>query len=127
MTVKLKNMKSLYSLLVVLFFTSIVHAQEDKIKKIVPVGNLFEVTIFYENGNVMQHGFLTKEDKLHASWESYNEDGTRQCVATYNNGDKVGVWFYYKGDKKTKVVYDDNKIISVEELLPEKEIIRDQK
>lgn len=117
-------MKLIYSIVFVLFFTSILNAQADKIKKIVPVGDLFEVTIFYENGKIMQHGFLTKEDKLHASWESYNQDGSRQCVATYNNGEKVGVWFYYKGDKKTKVVYDDNKIISVEELLPEKEIIK---
>jgi len=117
-------MKLLYSIIFVLFFTSILSAQEEKIKKIVPVGNLFEVTIYYGNGNIMQHGFLTKDDKLHASWESYNEDGTRQCVATYDNGDKVGVWFYYKEDTKTMVIYDDNKIISVEELLPENEIIK---
>ena len=64
----------------------------------------------------MQHGFLTKENQLHASWESYYENGNRKCIATYDNGVKVGTWFYYYFDKRTKVVYDNNKIVEVEDI-----------
>ena len=91
-------------------------AQEKKNQKIEPVGDLFEVTVYYDNGQIMQHGFLTKENQLHASWESYYENGNRKCIATYDNGVKVGTWFYYYFDKRTKVVYDNNKIIEVEDI-----------
>jgi len=63
----------------------------------------------------MQHGFYTADSKLHASWESYNMDGSRKCVATYNYGIKVGVWTYYKDNKITKLTYDSNKIVNIEE------------
>ena len=71
--------------------------------------------MYYENGTIMQHGFYTADSKLHASWESYNMDGSRKCVATYNYGIKVGVWTYYKDNKITKLTYDSNKIVNIEE------------
>ena len=91
-------------------------AQDKTNQKIEPIGDLFEVTVYYDNGQIMQHGFLTKENQLHASWESYYENGNRKCIATYDSGAKVGTWFYYYLDKRTKVVYENNKIVSVEEL-----------
>jgi len=109
-------MKKLYSFLFLLFFSSFLFSQKYKNIKIEQIGDLFDVTIYYDNEKIMQHGFLSKNKKLHASWESYNEDGSRACVATYNNGVKVGTWFYYDNGKKTKVIYDNNKIISVEKM-----------
>ena len=91
-------------------------AQEKKNQKIEPIGDLFEVTIYYDDGAIMQHGFLTKNNKLHASWESYYPNGNRKCVAIYDHGDKVGTWYYWFMDKKTKVVYENNKIVEVEEI-----------
>ncbi|MEN8124583.1 MAG: hypothetical protein ABFR32_05575 [Bacteroidota bacterium] len=109
-------MKNIYLILFLIFFTSNIFGQE-KNRKIEQVGDLFEVTIYYDNGQIMQHGFLSKNKKLHASWESYYEDGSRKCVAIYDNGVKVGTWFYYDIDKKkTKVIYDNNKIISAEKV-----------
>ena len=109
-------MKNIFILLVFGFYSSVLFSQEDKVRKIEPVGDLFEVTIYYENGQVMQHGFLTAENELHASWESYYDNGNRKCVAIYDHGKKVGTWYYWFMDKKTKVVYVDNKIVEVEEL-----------
>jgi len=109
-------MKNIVLISAFLLFSSLVFAQSKYEKKIKKTGDLYEVTIYYDNGKIMQHGFLSKDKKLHASWESYNEDGSRKCVATYNHGVKVGTWFYYLDGKKTKVVYDNNKIISVEKL-----------
>lgn len=96
-------------------FTSFIYSQEDKNRKVVPVGDMFEVTIYYDNGNIMQHGFLSKDLQLHASWESYYEDGRRKCYATYNEGAKVGIWYYWYDNKITKVEYENNSVISVED------------
>ena len=111
-----KVMKKILILAVVLLCGLGGLAQEKKNQKIVPVGDLFEVTIYYDNGQIMQHGFLNKENKLHASWESYYGNGDRKCIATYDNGVKVGTWFYWYANKKTKVVYLDNKVVETEEL-----------
>ena len=96
--------------------TAISFSQGKSNQKIEPVGDLLEVTIYYDDGTIMQHGFMTKEKKLHASWESYYQNGNRKCVAIYDNGKKVGTWYYWFMDKKTKVVYENNKIIEVEEM-----------
>ena len=64
----------------------------------------------------MQHGFYTKEGKLHGSWESYNSDGSKKCFATYNYGLKVGVWTYWNMHKITKIEYDNDNILKIEEI-----------
>jgi len=107
-------MNKLYIILFLIFISSTALAQEKKNKKIEQIGDLYEVTIYYDNGQILQHGFLSKHNKLHASWESFNKDGSRKCVATYDNGVKVGTWFYYDKGKKTKVIYDKNKIVHID-------------
>ncbi len=109
-------MKKILILAVCVLFAIWGTAQEKKNQKIEPVGDLFEVTIFYDNGQIMQHGFLNKDNKLHASWESYYDNGDRKCIATYDDGIKVGTWFYWYADKKTKVVYEDNKIVETTDM-----------
>lgn len=109
-------MKKLIILLFIGFCSALVYAQEVKNQKIEPIGDLFEVTVYYDDGSIMQHGFLDKDQKLHASWESYYQNGNRKCVAIYNHGDKVGTWYYWFMDKKTKVVYEKNEIVEVEEM-----------
>jgi len=108
-------MKKLLLLATLLLFTNTIYSQESELRKIEKKGDLQEVTLYYENGAIMQHGFYTEDGKLHASWESYNIDGSRKCIATYNFGVKVGVWTYWNKNKITKVEYDNNKIVSVKE------------
>lgn len=110
-------MKQVISILVFLLFSiSSLNAQTEDTIKMVKSGDLFEVTIYYENGNVMQHGFLNADNKLQGSWVSYYEDGSKKCVATYENGEKTGVWDYYYNNSVKRVTYKDNKIVKVEEL-----------
>lgn len=111
-------MKKLLLILSVLFAFQFTSAQHEDTMKMVNLGSLFEVTIYYDNGKIMQHGFLTPDNKLHASWESYYEDGTKKCVATYDKGVKTGIWYYYYNDSTKRVTYEDNKIVEVEELDP---------
>ena len=108
-------MKKLLLLFTLVFFCTTIYSQDTKLPKIETKGDLQEVTIFYKSGAIMQHGYFTKDGKLHSSWESYNEDGTPKCFTTYNYGLKVGVWTYWNKDKITKVVYNDNKIVKIEE------------
>jgi antitoxin component YwqK of YwqJK toxin-antitoxin module len=109
-------MKNIGLLLLLLLFFTTTFSQEDKNKKIEKVGDFYEVTIYYDNGTIMQHGFLTKDNKLHASWESYYQDGTKKCVATYNEGEKVGNWIYWNNGKRTMVTYENNAITAVVKL-----------
>jgi len=115
-------MKKLLFIFGLLLFTSIIYSQNNKLQKTEIKGDLTEVTLYYENGTIMQHGFYTAEGKLHASWESYNQDGTRKCIATYNYGVKVGIWTYWNENKMTKVTYDNNKIIDIKEVINDKKI-----
>lgn len=109
-------MKKILIFLVFLMSVTVCISQKKNIQKIEPIGDLLEVTIYYDDGSIMQHGFMTKDHKLHASWESYYLNGNRKCIAIYDHGVKVGTWYYWFLDKKTKVVYDNNKIVKVEEL-----------
>ena len=109
-------MRKIIIFLIFVFCTIFSYSQERENQKIEPIGDLFEVTIYYDDGNIMQHGFLTKDNKLHASWDSYYPNGNRKSVAFYDHGEKVGTWYYWFMDKKTKVVYNHNKIVKVEEL-----------
>lgn len=108
-------MTKLLTLVSCILFTSFIYSQDDDNRKVVPVGDMFEVTIYYDNGSIMQHGFLSKDLNLHASWESYYIDGRKKCYATYNEGIKVGTWYYWYDNKITKVQYENNKVISVED------------
>lgn len=109
-------MKKLLLIIAILLSGHFVYAQGEDTIKMIKQGELTEVTINYNNGNIMQHGFLTADNKLHDVWQSYYEDGRKKCDAIYENGEKVGVWFYYYTDKTTKVTYEKNKIVNVEEL-----------
>ena len=109
-------MKKIYISIFLLLVTFSIFGQDEKNRKVEKIGNLFEVTIYYDDGTIMQHGFMTKDNKLHASWESYNPDGTKKCNAIYDNGVKIGTWYYWIGDKIKKVTYDKNEIVKVEEV-----------
>ncbi len=115
-------MKKIFFALILLFCTSFIYSQNNKLQKTEIKGDLTEVTLYYGNGTIMQHGFYTKNGKLHASWESYNMDGSRKCIATYNYGVKVGVWTYFKDQKITKVTYDNNKVIEIRDVTNDKKV-----
>lgn len=111
-------MKNILFIVTLVLFTSITYAQNTKLPKTEKKGDLTEVTIYYNNGEIMQHGSYNTAGKLHGQWYSYNEDGTRKCIAFYDYGAKVGTWIYWDKGTKTNVVYDNNKIISIEKVDP---------
>lgn len=109
-------MKQFIAILALFFTVQFANAQTEDTVKMVKSGDMFEVTIYYDNGTIMQHGFLNAENKLDGHWTSYYEDGTKKCSATYRNGEKVGIWSYYYTDKILKVTYKNNKAVAKKEL-----------
>ena len=118
-------MKKIIIAICFILFAINVTAQNDIIKKVEVSNDLTEVSIFYENGTIMQHGFYTKEGLLDNTWESYNIDGSKKCIAYYKKGVKIGVWTYWNKGVISKVTYKDDKIISIKEF-QEDELLKNE-
>jgi antitoxin component YwqK of YwqJK toxin-antitoxin module len=106
-------MKQIFTLFFLFAFVFTAQAQEEKLKKTEIKGGLVEVSLYYETGELMQHGFYNKAGDLHGGWESYNKNGEMTCYATYDRGVKVGTWIYWNKTEVTKVTYDRNKIVDL--------------
>lgn len=115
-TLKNIDMKNLI-IAVVLLLSVTVFSQEQKVDYKKTDNNLVQATYYFADNNtiVEREGFFNEDGKLHGVWVSYDLDGNKTIVANYNNGVKVGVWMYFKGDKVNVVTYNNNKITNVEE------------
>ncbi len=103
-------MKTAY-LTLALLFTVILTAQDIKPKFEIQ-GDLVKATYFHDNGTVAQTGYFL-DKKVHGEWEAYNVDGKKTAMATYNKGEKVGKWTFWKGKEVNEVMYTDSRIASV--------------
>lgn len=106
-------MKNLIVLCAVLFSMGLAIAQENKQDEFVKEGKLIKATLFHENGMVAQTGFYTLDNKLEGEWISYDALGNKTAVAHYNNGSKVGTWYFYQGNEIKEVNYSNSKIAKV--------------
>ena len=95
------NKKVLF--LFVLFIGMATYAQQERKLKHNKDTNLIEVTYYHDNGVVSQTGFYTLDGKLQGEWLSYNTEGKKNILANYDNGKKVGKWFYWTD--KTCLLY----------------------
>ncbi|MCK7589250.1 nicotinic acid mononucleotide adenyltransferase [Subsaxibacter sp. CAU 1640] len=77
--------------------------------------NLIEVVYYHTNGEVSQTGSYTIDGKLQGDWLSFDINGKKIASATYDNGKKVGKWFFWNGDTLKEVDYSNNVIASVSE------------
>lgn len=88
---------------------------QEKIKKDIYIqkGDVVEATLYYDNGDVSQKGFYTLDGKLTGEWLSFNRKGVKTAKAQYDNGNKVGTWFFWSEDKLTEVDYLDSRVAGV--------------
>lgn len=94
-----------------ILFSSVSFAQESK-PQLEAVGELVKATYYFENGKIQQEGFF-KNGKLDGVWTSYDTKGNKQAVATYNDGEKTGKWFFWSDTTITEVDYSNSRIASV--------------
>tara|TARA_R100000935_G_C2831939_1_gene165607 strand:- start:570 stop:905 length:336 start_codon:yes stop_codon:yes gene_type:complete len=104
-------MKKIISLLLVVFISTVVVAQNKN--EYVIHGNLIKTTIYNQDGSLAQTGYYTKDNKPTGQWISYDLQGNKTAVATYKDGEKVGTWFFYQDDVLQEVSFVASRIAKV--------------
>jgi hypothetical protein len=104
-----------YALLMILMLSASSLLAQEKKKDIyvLTVDNLIEATLHHDNGVVAQKGFYTKDGKLHGEWTSYDTEGNKTAIATYNQGVKTGKWFFFIEDDIKEVTFMESRIAKV--------------
>jgi antitoxin component YwqK of YwqJK toxin-antitoxin module len=76
------------------------------------IDNMVKATYYYDNGQVKQEGTYL-DGKLHGKWISYTEFGSKQTMGEYDNGAKVGKWFFWSDRSLSEVDFSESKIDAV--------------
>tara|TARA_R100001369_G_scaffold89404_1_gene127008 strand:+ start:592 stop:924 length:333 start_codon:yes stop_codon:yes gene_type:complete len=92
---------------------SFTYAQDKKETKLEKKGDLTLVTYYHDNGEVEQTGTFNADGELQGEWRSFDANGKKMALGTYQNNRKVGKWFFWDGDSLKEVDYIDSKIVGV--------------
>jgi len=106
-------MRKLLVVFAVSLLTGSVFSQEKIQDEFVKEGKVIKATLYHENGIVAQTGFYTLDNKLEGEWISYDAEGNKTAVAHYNNGNKVGTWYFYQDNEIKEVNYSNSKVTKV--------------
>ena len=102
-------------LIVALIVTSFGYAQEERVLSVNDKANTIDAVYYHDNGVVSQKGSYNQAGKLQGEWLKFDSKGNKIASAMYDNGKKVGKWFFWNGNSLTEVDYSNNKITSVNE------------
>ena len=108
-------MKKSILVLFACFISMVSLAQKERVLKLNEDTNLIEVTYYHDNGVVSQTGTYTLDGKLQGQWLSFNTEGNKTVLANYDNGKKVGKWFYWTNGTVKEVDYSANVIANLKE------------
>jgi len=108
-------MKNSILLVFAFLITVVSFAQQKRDLKLNKDTNLIDVVYYHDNGVVSQTGTYTADGKLQGEWLSFNTEGKKIVSANYDNGKKVGKWFYWTKETVKEVDYSDNAIASLKE------------
>lgn len=111
MKLNLETMKNILLTFAVLFSISL-FAQEDIKPKYEIEGDLVKATYFHDNGEVAQTGYYLN-GKVHGEWKAYNREGKKIAMGNYEQGAKIGKWFFWSDSALNEVDYKDSRIASV--------------
>ena len=107
-------MKKSVLFLFAFLITVLSFAQQKRDLKLNKDTNLIEVVYYHDNGVVSQTGTYTLDGKLQGVWLSFDTEGKKIVSANYDNGKKVGKWFYWNNGSLKEVDYSDNAIAGVQ-------------
>ena len=107
-------MKKVIVLLVVLS-VGFTYAQDKNEPKLEKKNDTTLATYYHDNGQIQQVGTFNSKGKLHGEWASFDENGNKLALGTYENGIKKGKWFFWQDDVLKEVDYIDSKIVNVSE------------
>ncbi len=100
-------------IIAVLLFTSVSFAQKERALELNKTTDLIDVVYYHDNGMISQTGSYTIDGKLQGDWLSYDTNGKKIVYAQYDNGKKVGTWYFYQKDVLQEVNYTNNRIVEV--------------
>lgn len=106
-------MKNAILLMALVLTTAIGYSQKEKEIKLNKETNLIEATYYHDNGKISQQGTFDLAGKLHGEWVSFNEEGQKVSMGSYENGVKTGKWFFWDNDVMKEVEFNNNAIASV--------------
>ncbi len=93
--------------------SAISFAQNERTLKLNQDSNTIDVVYYHDNGAVSQTGAYTLDGKLQGEWLTYDSNGVKTSFAKYDEGKKVGTWYFYQKDVLQEVHYTDNRIVEV--------------
>lgn len=105
-------MKNLVLVLVSLFTTTLLVAQNTEPILTEINSKTSNVKFYHDNGKIMHEGNYI-DGKASGIWKSYDEDGKLIAEGTFENGKKVGLWNFYSNDIHSEVIYNNNTIAEV--------------
>jgi antitoxin component YwqK of YwqJK toxin-antitoxin module len=108
-------MKNNILVLVAFLIGMVSFAQQERELKLNKDTNLIDAIYYHDNGVVSQIGAYTLDGKLQGVWLSFNTEGDKTVSANYDNGKKVGKWFYWNDKTLKEVDYTNNAIVGVNE------------
>ena len=100
-----------YIMITAVLISGMIFAQKKK-PKLETVGNMVKATYHHENGQIKQQGFY-KNGKSQGQWVSLDNQGNKVAIAEYNKGQKVGKWFFWTDTVLSEVNYSDNRVATV--------------
>ena len=107
------NMRKKLLFLFTLLYGMVSFAQQERELKLNQENNLIDVVYYHDNGVVSQTGSYNIDGKLHGEWLSYDTNGEKSVLANYDNGKKVGKWFYWTDKTLKEIDYRVNKIVAI--------------
>lgn len=108
-------MKKLFLSFIAFLTAMVSFAQQERDLELNKKTNLIDVVYYHDNGVISQKGSYTLDGKLQGEWLSFDVEGKKLVSANYDNGKKVGKWFYWNDTTLKEVDYTDNLIANVSE------------
>lgn len=70
---------------------------------------------WFANGSKQSEGTLLKGKTREGKWNSWHDNGAKNCEGDYKNGQKDGVWLWWneKGEKTFEEIYKEGTQISI--------------
>ena len=92
-------------------FSAVVIAQKIEPKHEI-IGKFVKSTYFHDNGQIAQTGFYLN-GKVHGQWASFDQTGTKMSLGNFEQGTKVGKWFFWSDKNLSEVDYTNSRVAAI--------------
>lgn len=95
-----------------MLFSVVMFAQQEVKPKYEVEGEMVKATYFHDNGVIAQVGYYL-DGKLQGEWKAFDREGKKIAMGTYDQGEKVGKWFFWDTEELKEVNYEDSRVATV--------------